>query len=412
MPKYTRAIVFRVVALCMLGISMVWAPRSEAQTSTVEPSVIAKRIGTIKAVSGNTLTLTQNSGPDVTVTVQPTARILRLAPGEKDLKSATPIQVQDLQVGDTVRARGAASADGTSLNALEVIVITKAAVAAVSDQIRQDWQKRGVGGRVESVDVAGGTVNLSIPSLGGKKTLVIHATPSTVIYRYGADSPKPEDAKRSSLQDIQPGDQLRARGNRNADGTEITAEEIFAGNFPQFAATVKSVDASAGTLTVQDLATKKTEEIKVTSDSQVHKIPAEMAQMFAMRLKSQMPAGMPGPGGGQRANSASPAAPQGGPPSAAAGVNGASGGNGYRNGPPDLQRILGRLPSSNLADLNLQKGDAVIILATEGTGTTHTAITLLSGVEPILQAAPSAGQAMMLTPWSLGGGAPGGDASQ
>ena len=45
----------------------------------------------------------------------------------------------------------------------------------------------------------------------------------------------------------------------------------------------------------------------------------------------------------------------------------------------------------------------------EGSPTSaSTAITLLSGVEPILQAAPSAGQAMMLAPWSLGG-APGGD---
>jgi len=70
------------------------------------------------------------------------------------------------------------------------------------------------------------------------------------------------------------------------------------------------------------------------------------------------------------------------------------------------------MPSSTLADLNLQRGDAVIVLATEGTATSpHTAITLLSGVEPILQAAPSASQAMMLSPWNLGG-APGGDASQ
>ena len=55
------------------------------------------------------------------------------------------------------------------------------------------------------------------------------------------------------------------------------------------------------------------------------------------------------------------------------------------------------------------KGDAVLIVATEGSAAGGTAITLLSGVEPILQAAPSASQAMMLTPWSLGG-APSGDA--
>ena len=389
-----------------------FGPRAVAQTGESAPAAIAKRIGTVKSVSGNTLTLAQAAGPDVSVTVQPTARMLRLAPGEKDVKNASPIQVQDIQAGDTIRVRGTASQDGASFNALEVIVITKAAVAAVSDQIKQDWQKRGVGGRVESVDAETGNVNLAIPSLSEKKTLVVHTTPGTVIYRYAADSPKPEDAKKSSIQEIRPGDQLRARGNRSADGTEVAAEEIFAGSFPQFSATVKSVDASTGNLIVQDLTSKRTVQVKVTSDSQVRKIPSEMAQMFAMRLKGSMPAGMPG-GGGQRSNATPPAGGQTTTPPAGNGGNGAMGGGRRPNGPPDLQRILGRLPASSLADLNLQKGDAVIILATEGTpSSASTAITLLSGVEPILQAAPSAGQAMMLTPWNLGGGSPGGDASQ
>ena len=49
------------------------------------------------------------------------------------------------------------------------------------------------------------------------------------------------------------------------------------------------------------------------------------------------------------------------------------------------------------------KGDAVMIVSTEGTSSGGvTAITLLSGVEPILQA-PS-GQSMTLPPWNLGGG--------
>jgi len=77
-------------------------------------------------------------------------------------------------------------------------------------------------------------------------------------------------------------------------------------------------------------------------------------------------------------------------------------------GAPDFQQLLNRMPAVTLADLH--KGDAVLIVATEGSASGATAITLLSGVEPILQAAPSASQAMMLTPWSLG--APGGDAMQ
>ena len=78
-----------------------------------------------------------------------------------------------------------------------------------------------------------------------------------------------------------------------------------------------------------------------------------------------------------------------------------------QGGGHDFQQMLSRMPAVTLADLH--KGDAVLIVATEGSAAGSTAITLLSGVEPILQAAPS--QAMMLTPWSLNG-APGGDAMQ
>jgi hypothetical protein len=390
-----------------------------AQATDAGPTAIAKRIGTIKSVSGSTLTLAPSSGPEVAVTVQSSARILRLGAGEKDLKNATPIQIGDLQAGDTIRVRGTTSDDGKSFTAMEVVVITHAAVAAVTDQIRQDWQKRGAGGRVESIDAAAGTVTISLPSLTAKKTIIVHTTKTTVVYRYAPDSAKPEDARLSSLPQIQPGDQLRARGDRNADGSEMTAEEIYTGVFPQFAATVKSVDASAGTISLQDLATKKIVELKITSDSQLHKIPAEMAQGFAARLKGGMPAGTP-PAGGNPAATGSPSSAGSATTSsnnsqAGARPNGGWGGGaggGARAGGFDFQRMLSRMPSSTLADLNLQKGDAVYVLATEGTATTpKTAITLLSGVEPILQASPSASQAMMLTPWSLGG-APAGDASQ
>jgi hypothetical protein len=68
--------------------------------------------------------------------------------------------------------------------------------------------------------------------------------------------------------------------------------------------------------------------------------------------------------------------------------------------------MLSRAPAAALTDLH--KGDAVIILSTEGTAGVGTVITLVSGVDPILQAAPSASSAALLTPWSMS--APSGDA--
>jgi hypothetical protein len=66
------------------------------------------------------------------------------------------------------------------------------------------------------------------------------------------------------------------------------------------------------------------------------------------------------------------------------------------------------MPQATLADL--KKGDAVMIVATQGSASGGvTAITLLSGVEPILTVSPSASQAMFMAGWNLGGGAPVGE---
>jgi len=405
------------VATVVLSVILVSGPHFQPAcfaTATIpaqdagQPAV-AKRIGVIKSINGTAVILTPDSGPEVAVTVQPNARLLRVAPGEKDLKNATSIQLQELQVGDRVRVRGQASTDGASLAALEVIVISHSDLEARHDQERQDWQKRGLGGLVSAVDPATGTVTISVTGVGGKKEIAVHTSKSTVFRRYAPDSVKFDDAKPSTLQDVQPGDQLRARGDRSADGTELTAEEVVTGSFRNVAGTVNSVDASSGMISVQDLLSKKVVQVKITAESQLHKLPTEMAQRIAMRLKGSTPPGTPGAAGSSGSAAAGNSA-QSGPPSAGTGQGGGTGGGMRQGGAPDLQQMLSRMPAVTLADLH--KGDAVLIVTTQGTATGGgTAITLVSGVEPILQAAPSGSQAMMLAPWSLGG-APGGDASQ
>lgn len=393
----------------LLGLGSADCVRS-VHAQQVPASTLARRIGAIKAIQGNTLTLAPDSGPDVSVTVEPNARMLRIAPGAKDLKDATPLQLQELQVGDRVRVRGQAGSDPNSMTALEIIVMVRTDLEARRHQEQQDWQKRGLGGLVSNVDSATGTVTISVTGFAGKKEVAIHTTKTTIFRRYAPDSIKFDDAKPSTLAEIRSGDQLRARGDRSADGSELTADEVVTGSFRNVAGTINSVDASAATLSVQDLLTKKPVLVRVTSDSQLHRLPPEIAQHIAMRLKSSMPPGTPGAKSAAPGDSAQ--APSSGAQSGTESNrrNAPGDGIGMRaGGSPDFQQILNRMPVVTLADLH--KGDAVLIVATEGSGAGGgTAIRLLSGVEPILQAAPSS-QAYMLTPWSLGG-APAGDAAQ
>jgi len=222
-----------------------------------------------------------------------------------------------------------------------------------------------------------------------------------------------DDDKISPMAQVKPGAQLRARGARSADGNDLAADEIVSGAFQNIPGTIVSIDGSASSVTVADLITKKNVSLKVTPESQLRKLPPQLAQIMAMRLKGA--AGGPASGSGADAEGAarradaSPAAAAGGPPAGGSGADNPGRGRNVGGG-GDLQQMLARVPPTALADL--QKGDAVMIVSTEGSATSGaTVITLLAGVEPLLAASPNgAGQSMILPPWSLE--APGGDTAQ
>jgi co-chaperonin GroES (HSP10) len=367
---------------------------------------VAKAVGTIKSIQSDSITVASESGGDVTAKLSSSTKILRVPPGEKDLKNATTLQPQDLQTGDRVLVRGQASADGHTIAALAVIVMKQADVVAKQQQDRDDWQKRGVGGLVTNVDATAGTITIS--SGGGAVTarnIAVHVTNNTILRRYAPDSVNFDDAKPAPINQIKPGDQLRARGTRSPDGSELTAEEVVTGSFRNIAGTIKAIDTASNTMTVQDAISKNAVVVKVTSDSQIKKLPPEIAQRLAMRLKSTAGGGNGGQadanGKGQNIGSGQGISPSAGGmrPTTGSQASQPAGGPGG-GGPPDIQRMLNRLPNTTLADL--QKGDAVMIVSTEGGNSDAvTAITLLAGVEPILTAAPNRSASSLLSPWSL-----------
>ncbi len=350
------------------------------------------------------IVLATDAGGEVKISLTADVKYLRVPPGSKDLKEAVRIQVSDLQEGDRVLVRVKPGDDGTSLVASTVIAMKKSDISAKQTHEREDWQRRGIGGLVKSTDPSAGVITIGTTSAAGTKDVEVHVSNTTVLRRYAPNSVKFDDAKPSSLAEIRPGDQLRARGTRSEDGSNFTAEEIVTGAFRNIAGTIEAVDASAGTLTVKDLASNKPVQVKITSDSQVRKLPQPIAQRIAARLKGTTPDAS-GAGDG----AARPAGPPAAGASAGGGAQGSQGGAGGgmggppRNGGGDIQQMLSRLPSSALGDF--QKGDAVMIVATTGqSDSAVVAITVLGGVEPLLQASPQ-GQASILTPWTMGSGA-------
>ena len=394
------------LALSLLALSLA-SPAAHGQAATT-PQKVPSGLGTIKTISGNVLLLTTDSGSTIKVQLPTDVKVLQVEPGSKDLKQAIPLQLSDLQVGDRVLVQMKPGEDATSFVALRIIAMKKADIAQKQAKEREDWQRRGIGGLVKSVDAASDTITIGTVGAAGAKEVAIHVGKDTILRRYAPGSIKFDEAKPAPITDIHAGDQLRARGTRNPDGSEFTADEIVSGAFRNIAGPIVAVDAGAGTLTVNDIATKKPVELKVTPDTQMRKVPDQVAQRIAMRLKGGggAPAGgaNPGQGAGQPP-AGSPPAGGGQGPGGGAGPGG-SGGAAQRGG-GDMQQMLSRLPTSPLGDF--QKGDVVMLVATSGQNEQTTVITMLGGVEPILQASTGSQAESILSPWSMSQGGAGGD---
>lgn len=393
------------LTLCLcaaLSVALTPAAAIAQDAATAPAAKPVTFLGTVQTLNGKAITIKNDAGATMQVTVQEDARVLRIEPGQKTLAGASPFNLGELQTGDRVMARGAAEGDGKSLAASLLVAIKGADIAQKQAREREDWQKNGTGGLVKLVDPTASTITVSLGT-GGDRTELIHVTSATILRRYAPGSIKFDQATAGTFDQIKAGDQLRARGTKAADGTTLEAAEIVSGRFENIAGTIVSVDSAASTITVTDATTKKPVVVHVGPDSELKKLDPAVAQRVAQRLGGAGKGSEGAPAaGGPRPTGAGPGAdhaPSGAGPGPGPGTASASG--------PDFQQLLSRSPSIPLKDL--QKGNMVVVVASrEQASDAVTAITVVAGVEPMLHTSTSGSQAM-LSAWNLGGQGGGGE---
>lgn len=312
--------------------------------------------------------------------------------------------------------------DQQTIQAVRVVVMSKADLTSFHEAEVQEWHTRGVEGAVKAVDPAKMEITVAVPNrppTPGNLThpVTLTTTPQTVFLRYAPNSVKFSDAQKSNINGLKVGDQLRALGTGSEDGTHYAADKIVSGTFHNIGATVISVDVQANTLTVKNLATKQALTVHINADCKMHEIPANFAQMIA-RLSSGQ-AGGNGAGGPAAEGASRGGPPPGGvggsPPSGPGGPGGpggfGGGGGMRRGGMGNLSQALENMPVVTLNDL--KRGQPIVIFSSEGTSPSEvTAIYILTGVEPILAAQPKGGGDVNLGGWNLsssGGGMAGGE---
>lgn len=376
----------------------------------------ARFLGAITSINGDTLTVKTAQGDTRQVQVPSNAILKRVEPGQTNLSAAVDMQFTDLAVGDRVLVNLDPNSTGAVPAALRVVAIKAADVQKKQQDEAAAWQ-RGVGGLVKSVDASSGVILVSTGAGSTAQTVTVKTTPATILKRYAPGSVRFDEAMTAPITAIQPGDQLRARGQKTED--TLTADEVVSGGFRNISGTITSIDPANSTLVVKDLVTKKQVTIHMGAETQMRRLPDRMAQFIAMRLKGQIPAGYgggaarpQGAAGGSGTGAGAGSGTGNGAGGSSAGGNRAGGGNGgwqggqrgagggASGGMGDLSQALSRAPAIKLGDL--EKGEAVMLVSTQGESDV-TAITVLAGVEPLLEAPASQD---LLSNWSMGSSAP------
>src|SRR6266481_1779590 len=267
------------------------------------PGVVSV-IGEVKAIDGpaNQMVVRADSGVLFNVTLSDKTQYLRVAPGETSLTKATKITLADVGAGDRVLARGRAAADQKTVPALQVVVMSKADLAKKQEQERAEWRRRGVSGIVASLNPSTQEITVSSRTLAGApQSVIIPVTEKVMMRRYPPDTiPKYSEARPSKFEEVKVGDQLRALGDKTADGTHLTAEEVVFGTFKIAGGTVTAIDATTNQIKINDLQTKKPLTIILKPESVLRRFPA--GGMFGGGAGPGGPgagSGAQGPGQGQ-----------------------------------------------------------------------------------------------------------------
>jgi len=285
----------RYLFILVFALSLSIAAHSEAQTPSASPQTSAsaaapdRALGEVTAVdtSARQLTLNTSAGKQVLVKLDSKAIFRRVPPGEKTLEKAVEISLMEIGPGDRVLARGTADEKQEVLLARLVVVMSKAEIREKRERDRAEWLQRGIAGVVTAIDPASKEITLRSQSA---QSIVIKAAEGVRFRRYAPDSVKFADARASTFDELKVGDQVRALGDKSADGTHYTAEEMMSGTFQTIGGTIVT-GATAGELTVKNLKNNQVLRVAVAKDSIVRRLTPELVQLLEQRAAGKQASG-------------------------------------------------------------------------------------------------------------------------
>ncbi len=331
---------------------------------SAQAQTISQFIGTVSAMrpEGAEIVVKPDKGEALAVRFSTATIAQRIKPGERDLKNAAVIAATDVAVGDRVLV----TLEPGTADLRRIVIMSATEIMKRDEADRLDWVKRGVSGIVR--ERRGDTVVLGVKGPAGETRLAVKVSAKTSFRRYGPDTVRFSDAVKSSIDEINVGDQVRARGD--SSGQELVAEDIVFGTFQTHVGSVVAVDVAARRLEVKEQGSAKTLFVNLSPETQIKGLPDFGAMM----------------GGGPDRGGAAPG-PTGGMPGAGMpgpGMSGGMPGGVPGGGPPDVAKMVEQMPGSSL-DV-VRPGQTVIVSSTKGVRPDElTAITMVVNADMLIR---------------------------
>lgn len=378
-----RAMVLAMALIAGLSAYGPTGARAALQDAAARPAQ-NRMVGVVTAIDASTgqVTIRTDEGASVQITTDARTALLRVPPGETDPAKAVRVTLAEMAVGDRLFARGTVSADGKAIAARQVVITNGAAMAQQQERDREEQRRRRIVGRVTAINPQAREITLQVRSREGGEAITVLAPENVRLLRYAPDSLDPKDARPGTLNDLAVGDQVRAHGDRSADGKRFTAEEIISGAFQRVGGVITAINTANNEITVRNEQTGKSLTITIGPKSALRRLTPEAAASFGERRRRRGDEARQGEGRGGDATASQTARPD-----AQAGNDRAEGRGGRppRAGGRNFQERLENLPVITLADL--KKGDMVLVngTATAADPSRLTTISLLTGEAEFLR---------------------------
>jgi len=208
--------------------------------TAVKPTVIA---GDAVSVGDKKIVVNAKTGP-VEVEISDKTAFKKVSAENPVFANAANGAFGDISVGDRLTISGFPTPDGKSFPARNVYFITKKDLDAKNAKESGEWQRRGITGKVLTVNAQTNQITVETRTLTGTSNVVLTPKENAKFLRYAPDSIRFDEALVSSLPEVKTGDMVRALGDKSSDGLSFAAEQVVAGAFQTVAGTVKSVDAA------------------------------------------------------------------------------------------------------------------------------------------------------------------------